>query len=362
MPLRYREVQITDDESVGDSGTKTIDLNVKDPITALIVRFKVKNDSARVPNIIPETHIAKVEIVDGGATYWTLDGYKSVGAGVYGLGRWPASWYDERKNVNQRIAIPLLFGRYLGDEEYALDPRKLLNPQLKITWTDQVLFDDDYHTIGVTARVMEDVSPPTQCLMWKEIEAWVTASAGDHKVDLPTDYPIRSLLMRVYASGATIFNHWAKFKMDCDIGKVIPFDLAYEEFTDIVKQHYGPFILRKFDNVSYNEWRQAWMGETLNLNGNDMAGTDFVNLVSAYWSFYNFKSISDTGVAGELVDVQVLVSGHFPHNCLLYPFGRQNDPATWFPAQQYGEVALKISETYASGAASVAVQQPRTLP
>lgn len=363
MSFTYREVAIEDDLSVGDSGTLTVDLNIKDPITALIVRFKVKNDGATVPNLPPEVHITRVEIVDGGQTYWSLNGQMAVAAAVYGLGRWPHHWYHEQATANQRINFPLLFGRYIGDEEFAFDPSKLLNPQLKITWTDQALYLDDNHQIGITARVMEGLPSPAQCLMWKEIEAWTSAASGTHKVDLPTDYPYRSLMMRAYEAENIISNVWDHFKMECDLGKYIPFDLDMHEFKDITKQEDGPFQLLKFDRLVANEVYDAWMGETLNVMATGPATNYSINAYSAFWSHYwNLAWKTDTLAVYENATVQNMVVGYYPHNSILYRFGRRNDLETWFPSTQYGEIALKIDESDADFAASVAVQQPRRLP
>ena len=362
MAWNYRDIQITDDESVGDSGTKTIDLNVKDPITALFVRMKVRNDIAVVPEHPPERHITKIEIVDGGTTYWSLAGQMAVAVATYGLGKWPPHWYDEWAEMNQYITVPLLFGRHIGDEEFAFDPRLLLNPQLKVIWEDETLYDDGFHTLGVTARVMEDLPSPARCLMWKELEAWTTAANGEHKVDFPVDFPIRAWAGRVWGTMDVIPTFWSHYKLDCDLGKFIPFDLPYSELVDILKSMFGPYSLLKFDYVSGGMYRQAWMGETYNVIANTGPAIWIVGASSNGWSFYTLNVMHHDGSSVDNARIQCTPIGHFPHSTLLYPFGQLDDPETWFPAARYGEIALKISEAAAGGEASVAVQQPRTLP
>lgn len=358
MTWKYREVAIEDDKSIGDSGTETIDINVKDPITALIVRFKAQNySSGVVENEAPERQISKLEIVDGGTTHWSLDGEKAVAAAAYGLGRWPHHWYDERASSNQRCNFPILFGRYLGDEEYAFNPSALLNPQLKITWTDQAKYTDDSLTLGVTARAMEGLSPPGKCLMWKEIEAWTTTSGVVKSVGLPVDYPYRSLMMRPFLDGTIPSSIWTNFKLDCDLGKYIPFDLASHEFRDVIKQTDGPFHLRKFVYGDTGNYKYAMLGETFSVFGSPNT-VGMVFSWSSWASQFTFSVCDHAGTAIDNATGQMLISGLFPHRCYLYRFGRKDIPETWFNAPEYGEIKLKLTEGTSSAAGSVAVQQP----
>lgn len=360
--MYFREVQIEDDKSVGDSGTLTVDINIKDPITALIVRFKVKNGAATVVNEPVEVQISKVELVDGGQVYYSLNGPMAVAAACYGLGKWPHSWYDERANNNQRINFPLLFGRYLGDPEFGFDPTRLVNPQLKITWADQALYLDDQHQIGITARVMEGVPAPSKCLLWKEIEAWTSAASGVHTVDLPTDYPYRALLIRPYEAGTIPTSVITNFKLDCDVGKLIPFDLASHEFRDVIKQYDGPFQYRNFCRGSHATLREAWLGETFGVQATPESNGYMAFTYTAFWSFYYMNVMLHDGTDSPTVAAQVVPNGLFPHSCYKYPFGVENDPATWFNARGFGDIDLKLTEGSINAAVAVAVQQPRSLP
>ena len=361
--MYYREVLLEDDKSVGDSGTLTVDINIKDPITAFIVRFKAKNGVSDVDEAPPENAVSKIELVDGGQVYWSLTGPQAVAAAVYGLGRWPQCWYDERANNNQRMDFALMFGRYIGDPEFAFDPTRLRNPQLKITWVDTAGYLDASLTIGVIARVMEGVAAPSRCLLWKEIEAWVTASGGVHIVDLPTDYPYRSLLMRPCLVGNVWTDIFSHFKMDCDVGKLLPFDLDAAEFRDITKQLYGPYSHLEFIVATHNEFKEGWMGEIIAVSGGRVSTPAIITLYSAgAWAGYYAYLHDAAGAALADVPVQAYITGFYPHSCILYPFGRPDVPETWFNAPGFGDIDLKLTEGISSAAGSVAIQQPRSLP
>lgn len=362
MVWNYREVQIMDDEVVVDSGTKTVDLNLKDPITSLIIRFKVVNTSA-LSNQPAQRVVSKIEIVDGGQVYYSLSGPQAVAASAYALGRYPTCWIDGRPGNNQRMNFQLLFGRQLGDEEFAFNPSRLLNPQLKVTWAKHATHTTNLVTLGVTARIMEDLATPAQALMWKEVEAWVTAAEGVHKVDLPTDYPIRALMMRTWAQQILWTQAWSRFKLDCDLGKLIPFDLDSAEFGDITKSFAGPFHVMQHGTWSYNDLIETWLGETLMVSGIALQPANYVNFMTAgAWSWFFAYIMNNANVTQDDALCQAFATGYYPESCILYPFGDLDKPETWFPAQIYGEIALKITEAYLSNAASVCVQQPRPIP
>jgi len=358
--MRYREVAIEDDKSIDDSGTETIPINVRDPITALIVRMKAQN-SAHVMNQPMERQISKVEIIDGGTTYWSLNGQMAVAAACYGLKRWPHHWIDERSGSNQRANFPILFGRYLGDPEFAFDPTRLNNPALRVTWTDQASYTDGSLTLGVTARVMEDVPAPEQVLMWREIDAWTSVSGSPHTVDLPVDFPYRHVMMRPWKVDTLPTTIWSNFKLDCDVGKFIPFDLASHEFRDILKMYDGPFHNRQFVYGYQATMRQAWMGETLLGTGSAMSAQYYMTAWTAFWPWIDVNIVHNDGTPAGTTPGELMVTGLFPHTCYKYNFGLEQVPGTWFDPTIYKDVRLQLTEGASDAACAVAVQQPRSL-
>lgn len=358
MPWKYRSVQLEDDKGVADSGTLTVDLDLTDPVTALIVRFKAANDSAQVPDFQPEEAITSIEIVDGGQVYWSLPGPQAVAAATYGLGRWPRCFYDERANNNQRIDTTLMFGRFLGDEEYSFHPKALINPQLKVSWADTALFLNDSLTIGVTAQVCEGLEPSAEMLAWKQVESWATLGSGDHKTELPVDRVIRALLMRPYLTTVLWTQIWTNFKLDCDLGKFIPFNLHYHEFGDILRQQFGPYHVGLHGVLTNAEVTALPMGEVIKANGTVVGQPSFCNLYTAgaWGSMIPYIAGHDGGALSDQ-PVEYEITGHYPWRCLLWPFGRWMDPETWFDPSEYAKVDLKLTEAYAAAAGSVAVQQ-----
>jgi hypothetical protein len=360
--MDYREVTILADKVVADSGTETVDLSVTDPITELSVDFKVKNAAAIAEDVPPERCISKIEIVDGGRVYWSTAGLEAVAASVYDKLRWPSSWYYEGASGNQRIWIPLQFGRYLGDEQYNFNPRALLNPQLKVTWAKNTLHITNQVELGVRAKVMQGSSPAGQALLTKSVRSFVTAASGVEPTDIPTDAVIRRLFIGGEFTGTDWGSGLTHCKLDCDLGKFIVFDLDKRKMMSDCENTFGLFGYRKHDYVDAQRYVRSWFGRTYSAHFEASAGDYIINCYTTssdnyYVSAYDAdkQQVSDiSGVAW--------VTGSLPQYILCYPFGRVNDPETWFDAKRYGKISLELTQAVASGTARILVQQVVSVP
>jgi len=360
--VHYREVVLEDDKTLADSGTETFDLNIRDPITELILKYRVKNAGAVAADVPPEKTISKIEIVDGGQTYLSMTGYEAVAVACYDKGFWPPHWYAEVASSNQRISIPLQFGRFVGDREFGFDPTKLNNPQLKFTWAKDTLHATGEVSLGIIAKVMEGVGSPGRCLLTKAVESWTGGASGVKKVDLWSDYPYRRIFARSYLYGSTLANLYSHLKLSCDADKLVIFDCDSAEFQDILRTFFRPFQVRKMDSFETGaiDYKNCHVDGRTTCQGS--VGTQYLN--SMFWAsganYYSMRVVDAAG-AETACNVQVLITGEFPHATYCYQFGLADDPDSWFNAPSYKDIDLNLTEGGAA-ANSVLVQQPRSLP
>jgi len=363
--LAFRDVELLPVKTVGNAGTETIDVNVTDPITEMGVYFKVTNYTSGAAEYPPHRMISKIEIVDGGTVYYSLDGHMALAASAHDCGKFPTGWWDDGISVGQYIRLPLRFGRYLGDEEYAFSPTRLLNPQIKITWA----INTTYHTtavsqLGVVLRLMEGASLASKMLAWKEIRSFTTVGAGEELTDMPRDLPWRQLMVRSAYLGTT-YQHESSisnYKLDCDGGKFIPFDLGTLILKDLMRNQVPIFERHGKWYVAHGDMRQTWMGDnpfTLGAGLSDCYSWGFHNNGSPRVQVWGRKldgsDVSDTQMFYQ-------IHGWMPSQALLYRFGRLNDAGSWFNAPQYGDIRLWMKQAKAGATATIAVQQPRQLP
>lgn len=360
--MNYREVEILADKTVADSGTETIDINVTDPITEMFVDFKVTNEAQVCEDVPAEREISKIEIVDGGKVYWSTAGLEAMAVSTYEKRRWPTVWLYEGSGGNQRAMIPLQFGRYVGDEQFSFNPRALRNPQLKVTWTNNALHATAQTQLGIYAKVMEGVSAAAQALMVKSVRTFTTAAAAVEPTDLPVDRPIRRLFIGGELEQYSITSLISQYKLDCDAGKLVVFDLGYRKMTHRCEADFGFFDYRKHDFLDSSRYVQAWMGRTMAAQGQASAGNITINLYTTSSDRYYVSVYDAAGDPATDVSASVWVYGSFPQNILCYPFGRENDPESWFNPAQYGQVKLELTTPIADAAARILAQQVVPIP
>lgn len=360
--MHFREVIIEDDKTLADSGTEITDINLTDPITEILLKLRVQNTSDLSQDVPPEIAFTKIEIVDGGQTYLSMTGKEAVAAACYDKGFWPSHWYCEAPSANQRLNIPLQFGRYVGDPSFAFTPTALVNPQLKVTYAKDSEHLTNTVQLGIMAKVMEGVPSPGRALFYKQIEEFTSLTSGVKIVDLPTDYPIRRLLTRAYVSSnlpSAILTH---HKLDCDVGKLIVFDHDAAEWEDLCRTFFGQFAVDKFDCLALGaNTRQAWIGGRTSVVGGCQGTPRMLQAWATGCPYYSCRLRLADGSDAPEDYVQFTVRGDFPHCAYCYQFGLPMEEGTWFPAPDYGDIDLKLTQG-AAASCSVVIQQPRSLP
>jgi len=361
--VNYREVELLGLKTLGDSGTEIIDVDVTDPITAIMVYFKVKNESSHVDNVPAQDALDKIELIDGGQVYLSLSGSEAIAVAAYESGRYPRHWFDESANLSSWVRIPLFFGRFMGDQEFGFDPTKLKNPQIKLTWSNSASHATGETQAEVFAKVMEGLPGPSQCLLTKAIKSFTTAASGDEPTDLPIDYPYRKLYVRVYKATTYGGNILTQFKLDCDVGKLIPFDISDEDFTALCEEAFPMFHVNQFVRADQGTFREGRLGYLVSAS---MTARDDDSIVScnptAPQYYRTYCRMSGTGATKDDVYCVVNLFGTLPEYAWCYQFGRPNEPETWFRSGQFKGIKLILTQGSVSAAASILLQQPRSLP
>jgi len=359
--MQYRNVDILAQETVADSGTKSIDLDVLDPITELAVTLDLKNGAAACVAHPPVDVVTKIEIVDGGTVYASLTGPEAVAMFCYQTGHYPAHWYSETLSENQSITIPLRFGRFLGDPLRSFDASRLRNPQLKITWAKNALHLTAYVKLAVRARIMDGVAGAASCLLPKAVRTFTTAASGIEPTELPTDYPIRALYVRSWLAGACPRGILTNFKLDCDEGKFIAFDITGENLQREIEDIYGYLEVRQNLQTSNAQKIQAWLGAAYGGYAS-IAGGSYTTQFWASGNPYGVIYGSDYNAAAfDDQKVELTSRGSLPHSTFAIPFGLPDDPATWFNAAAYRKVKLNLTQAESDCEASIVLQQDRPI-
>ena len=358
----YREVELLAQKSIDDSGTLTVDINVDEPITELSVRFYVKNGTNPADELPPESVVSKIEIVDGGQVYASVNGREATAMAWYDKLRWPAHWYSAQANEGSRVEWPFQFGRYLGDPQYAFSPSRLLNPQLKVTWAKNALHLAGSLKLDVNAKLMQGVTPPAQALLTKVIRSWTTLASGIVEVDLPTDRPYRRIYFGAFLAETTFANVLTHARFECGVGKLIVFDMTDEELMNLMERTWGLAEYTDLACITSPESYMSHLGFPRSCHCQNFSTVGIMHCPASNIPYINVIAHDNAGANLTNQKVGLTLSGLCPELTYCYPFGLPNDPATWFDAPKYNSIKLKITEGGAGAAASVFIQQPVSLP
>ncbi|GAI89641.1 unnamed protein product, partial [marine sediment metagenome] len=185
----------------------------------------------------PVANITRIELVDGSDVLFGMDGYECQGLNIYDR-RVASMMHGEMQAGNHAFAtFGIDFGRFLFDTELALDPAKFSNLVLKVTYDVDVCGGDDtVHYLQVLADVFDEKPvSPIGFLMSKEHWMGDLAQNAYEYVKLPTDFPLRQLLVRAFITDKEPWYTCVEARLDEDNLKRIPFDWEIENYQRIMK-------------------------------------------------------------------------------------------------------------------------------
>jgi len=238
--MRLRKTYIVEDQVLDAAGTVIKDLDFTDPISEIIIGVTGKKHDHTNINPLVARGISKIEIVDGTDVLFSMNMEQAQALQLAQTKRMPFNTMTCNQYSTNLSQVVLAFGRSRSDNEWALDPTKYSNPQIKITYAfteGASNWKDNEQKITITAIVQENsVGRPTSFLMGKEIYSWVKATSGDETIDMDRSYPYRLLLWGVKDATSPVWNELNKIKISCDMDKFVPIndtgeDLAHENAT-----------------------------------------------------------------------------------------------------------------------------------
>jgi len=356
-----RIVKLVSAETVADSGAKIIDLDVSEPITTLTTILQLTNGGAKAPNLPPARIVSNIEIFDGGNTYQKLNGQETIGTYWLDTGIYPYRWLCEIELNPQIDAMPICFGRWVGDTEYAFDARRFVNPQLKVEWSKDALHGTGTLQLTVLAHVMDGVPVPNKALFWKIIESFTSVASGDKVVYLPCDYPYQKFGLRVWESLMNPQVNINNVKLACDVDRLVIFDMSHTLLQREIENLWGKFIYSKFDKVDDADTREHWGGAKAQIDLRWCQETVGGAVHSGNtWLTYNAKTNAGASASGQ--GAEVTVQGFMPESITCWPFGDMWDPGSWFDPTPYQTIRATVTQGNAGAACDVMLRQPRPFP
>ena len=358
--MNTRMVEILPRKNYAADYTELIDINLVDPISKLILTYEP--DCAGLTGVAvghPVRGIEKIELVDGSDVLHSMTGYENQALCIYDRKVGTMIHGQCLHNNSLEASYGLDFGRFLWDKELAFDPKQFRNPQLKVTYNSVAA------SAAGTSPVLEvfgyifdeKAISPMGFLMSKEYYDQVMPAEDSYRyVDLPTDYPIRQLLVRGYRAGAYApWNSVKEVRLSEDNLAKIPFDVKVEEYHRFMKG-----VWKECSELVYGYCTDS--GTVFFITPTDY----FANIIPVCVDNVTMYNPRATGGYATITGSSVAyflgwAHGWLPNHCIQFPFGDQNDMDDWYDVTKKGSVSLRLraGDNGANGYGQVVLQQLR---
>jgi len=358
--MNHRMTKLFAIKTYSADATEIIDLNVKDPITALIFDLQVYNAAGGSMTLHPLACFTKIELVDGSEVLFSLNGLEMEAL----------DWYDNkafREGWNMCLAtnyfvrpVGINFGRFPWDPMLAFDPSKFKNPQLKVTMDINAGgLAPTYNKMGVHALCFDEKQiSPIGFLMSKEIKNYTPTGTGHEYTDLPTDYPYRKLLVKCQTAGTEPGQLFTNLKLSEDQDKRVVVDAGYNEIQVCFNPKW-PQVRESYFFASSTVQRYLMIAPTQGVSSHatewaEAAGGHITSLYDGDGG--RLKVITNT--VGD--NLMISVAGSLPHGVFCLPFGNQDDIEDWYDVSQIGSLKADITHNAATGGIQLFLEQLRT--
>jgi len=352
--MKHRIETLLEEEDATVPTTKSIALQIKRCISRITVQMKGLN-STHIPTAHPARMVSKIEVVDGSYVLYSLSGIEVQAQDYYDEGKMPTEALMYINDVYAIATYNLNFGRFLWDEERALDPSKFSNLQLKITHNKALGGSlPDGGKLSAFAYVFDNETiHPAGYLRHVEVYDWTLAPSAWQGIDLPVDHPIRRLTVQSLHPGKQAWENVNRITINQNGGEAKAVDNM--RTSDIIKLYYPGLEDSEKINVydidaettiycTMTQWNSV-VGNGLNANE--------VTLFSD--ESYGGAFDATAGAAGA---VQFIALGQVPHGAIAIPFGDQTDISDWYLMDGVEHLRLEVTAGAAAvGTAQVIVQQ-----
>lgn len=357
--MNHRMTTIFAMKTYSADATEIIDINLIDPISALLFDFQTYNAAAGSETLHPLACITKIELVDGSDVLFSLTGLEAEALDWYNNKAFREAWNMKLAGNYFVRPVGINFGRHLWDKEFAFDPTKFTNPQLKVSFDINAGgLNPTYNKMGVHALCFDEKSiSPRGFLMSKEIKNYTPTGTGHEYTDLPTDYPYRKLLIKCQTAGTEPGQLLTNFKLTEEQDKRVVYDHPSISIRTAIMAAWPPVQESYFFAVASSN-RYLMIAPTQEVTS---WGTTWAEAAVALGlSLYDgdggrLKTIATPGETNCMIGVQ----GWLPHGVFAIPFGDQKDPDEWYDVRTIKSLKADITHNAATGGIQIFLEQLR---
>lgn len=279
--MRTRKVYLLKDDTFIAARTKTIDVNVVDPIASIDIIVEMTNGSAMTEASVVKPHdeFTTIELVDGSDVLCSLSMEEWQGLNFPEMGKPPFMNLTLEDNAVQQEQCHINFGVSRHDANHYLRPGDFSNLQLRITNTYTTAAATSWaasgHQISVIANIIEEgLGAYDGFLSAKSMYGYTAVSGAVEVIDMPRDYPYRMLMLQSEKTAKNPYENLTEIKMSCDADKYIPVDVDIDHLIWENVSQFGKMTIKYakrmkaagdvlYSDLWFDAWADAGGGTTL---------------------------------------------------------------------------------------------------
>jgi len=335
-----RVATILASEDLGEAGTKIIDINLKDIISRIVIKFRAINGSDGI-SAHPAANLSKIEVVDGSDVLFSLSGHQAQAVNFFDRGKVPFSGIFTWSGAGCEVFCGIDFGRFLHDPILALDPNKFRNPQLKITFDENVCNTDcTENYCEVLANIFDEKVPtPTGFFMTKDIYSYIIATSGYEYIDLPTDHVMQQIFVKCLLAGYDFTGEIDEFRLSEDNDKRVPLDITSGILSNQVFEEYG--FVEEHAKLAAGAGVITFYGMP-NTNAHALGSAEGAAELLSVWS--NGGGSYGSQNTGATMRARVKTIGILPHGVIPLLPKPGPEIADWYDVAKLGSLKLRIKD------------------
>lgn len=347
--MNYRLATVLAQKAYTDDATETIEINVVDPISQLIIEYEGLNTAGVTGTDHFAKCISKIEIVDGSDVLYSLNGHEAQALAYYHSKVAPQQWLQFMNDNYFAVVFNIPFGRKLWDPQLALDPKKFDNLQLKITIDlDAGGVAPDAGRMTVFASVFDQKAiTPIGFLTAKQLISYTLVNSAHEYIDLPKDHDFRKILVRAQRLGVEPTAQIGNIKLSEDNDKRVILDGSWADMLrtfGVDTPQYQEYIIGQGTSTSKN----FYCTPTLCIGGSVVT---WATATPTYHIFYNGDGGRFQTLGQAARNWIATIIGDCPHGALEIPFGDQQDMDDWFKVADLGSLRLDLTAGSSVGTA-----------
>ncbi len=340
--MKYRLNKFFAQKNYAADATEVINLNMKDVISNIIIKLDTVNvGDANTEN--PMACLTKIELVDGSEVLYSLNGFEAEALDWYDQGgKFRRNWNWALTGMSMSRTFAINFGRYLWDKEYAFDPTKFVNPQLRLS-VDYNAGGNAPSSVYLTCWANLFDTPPVGLrgfFMSKEIKQYTMVDGTHDYTDLPLDYTIRNLYIQPFLRGTESVLCIENVKLSEDQDKAIPFNDDATALLQSVADRY-PEVVEAYIYPVATGGSYLYIAPTNHVIG--VGGRWDASSTALSVNCYDGDGGRLHVYGSASGNAQILVRGDLPHAVFELPFGRKDEPDEWYDTRGLGNLKLDIT-------------------